>query len=309
MATDVHQHIWTPGFAAALRDRDTPPFLDGWTLHLDGEQPYETDPRDHDVERRRALDADLDLALVSLSSPLGIEHLPPHEAWPLLDAYHDGALELPAPFGAWAGTCVTEIDPTRTAAALDRGFAGLQLPATSVGDAEGLERAAPLLDLLEKRDLPLFVHPGPARTPGAPAWWAAVVPYVQQMHAAWYAFQAFGRPRHPRLRVCFALLAGLAPLHTERFIARGGSTRGVVDPGVFLETSSYGHQAIDAITRVTGIEVVVLGSDRPYASPAKTLLGAAAEQQMRCTNPARLLGATGTPATTSALSNEGAEPR
>jgi hypothetical protein len=34
--------------------------------------------------------------------------------------------------------------------------------------------------------------------------------------------RAFGRPRHPRLRVCFALLAGLAPLHVERFIARGG---------------------------------------------------------------------------------------
>jgi hypothetical protein len=129
------------------------------------------------------------------------------------------------------------------------------------------------------------------------------------MHAAWYAFQAFGRPRHPRLRVCFALLAGLAPLHVERFIARGGSTRGVVDPGMFLETSSYGHQAIDAVSRVTGIEVLVLGSDRPYASPAETLLGTAAEQQMRCTNPARLLGAAGAPATTSATVTEGAEPR
>ena len=27
---------------------------------------------------------------------------------------------------------------------------------------------------------------------------------------------------HPRLRVCFALLAGLAPLHAERLAARGG---------------------------------------------------------------------------------------
>ncbi|MDH2427539.1 amidohydrolase family protein [Sphaerisporangium sp. TRM90804] len=289
MSIDVHQHIWTREFVEALRRRAAPPYLDGWTLFLDGEEPYEVNPADHDLDRRLKLNRGFDLALVSLSSPLGIEHLPAGEAWPLLTAYHEGALGLPSAFGAWASTCVTEIDPGRTAAVLDRGFAGLQLPATALLDADGLTRAAALLDLLEERGLPLFVHPGPASAPGTPGWWPAVVPYVQQMHAAWYAFHAFGRPRHPRLRVCFALLAGLAPLHVERFIARGGTTRGVVDPDVFLETSSYGHQAIDAVTRVLGVEVVVLGSDRPYASPAETLLGEAAEHQMSVTNPARLL--------------------
>lgn len=289
MSIDVHQHIWTPGFVDALRARTTPPFLDGWTLLLDGEEPFAADPLDHDVRHRLMLNQDLDLALVSLSSPLGIEHLPPGDSWPLLDAYHDGALMLPPAFRAWASTCVTEIDPDRTAKELDRGFAGLQLPATSLLDAHGFARVAPLLDLLEDRDLPLFVHPGPASAPGAPGWWAPLVPYVQQMHASWYAFRAFGRPRHPRLRVCFALLAGLAPLHVERFIARGGSTRGAVDPNAFLETSSYGHQAIDAITRAVGVEVVVLGSDRPYATAAPALLGEAAAHSMSVTNPSRLL--------------------
>ena len=113
------------------------------------------------------------------------------------------------------------------------------------------------------------------------------------MHAVWYAFRTFGRPRHPRLRVCFALLSGLAPLHMERFITRGGSERGVIDPDAFLETSSYGHQAIDAITRMLGIEVVVLGSDAPYAAPPRTLLGEAAAYQMAVTNPVRLLNMEG----------------
>ncbi|WP_405141023.1 amidohydrolase family protein [Sphaerisporangium sp. NBC_01403] len=291
MSIDVHQHIWTPGFVGALRARTEPPFLDGWTLHLDGEEPFAANPLDHDLGHRLAFNREhgLDLALVSLSSPLGIEHLPPADAWPLLTAYHEGALELPASFSAWASTCVTEIDPARTAKVLDCGFAGLQLPATTLLDAGGFARVAPLLDLLEERDLPLFVHPGPAGAPDGPAWWPAVVPYVQQMHAAWYAFQAFGRPRHPRLRVCFALLGGLAPLHVERFITRGGSTRGVVDPNAFLETSSYGHKAIDAITRVLGIEVVVLGSDAPYASPPDAMLGEAATHQISVTNPMRLL--------------------
>ncbi|WP_433243776.1 amidohydrolase family protein [Streptosporangium sp. CA-135522] len=289
MTVDVHQHLWTPAFVDALRRRTTSPRLDGWTLHLDGEPPYEVDPGDHDLTGRLALNAGLDLALVSLSSPLGIESLPPDDAWPIIDAYHADALALPAPFGAWAATCLSEIDPSRLAKALDQGLAGLQLPATAIRTEEDLARVAPLLDALTDRDLPLFVHPGPAATPGGPGWWPAVVPYVQQMHASWYAFTAFGRPRHPGLRVCFALLAGLAPLHSERLINRSGESRGLVDPGMFVETSSYGPRAIDAIVRELGIDVVVNGSDEPYARAPDPALGDAARHAVAVTNPSRLL--------------------
>jgi len=115
-----------------------------------------------------------------------------------------------------------------------------------------------------------------------------VVDYVQQMHAAWFAFRVHGRPRHPRLRVCFALLAGLAPLHGERYAARGGE-RSVVDPDVFLEVSSYGTRAVDAVVRVLGIDVVVNGSDRPYTQPAPLELGPAALHAIRSANALRLL--------------------
>ncbi|ETK31777.1 amidohydrolase family protein [Microbispora sp. ATCC PTA-5024] len=292
MAVDVHQHLWTPSFLEALRARTRPPVLDGWTLVLEGETPFEVDPADHDLDSRLKRNAGLELALVSLSSPLGIEHLPPAEAWPLVDAYHEGARALPAPFGAWAAAPVADPDPVRLAATLDQGFAGLQLPATAVQDDAGLRRAAPLLDVLEERGLPLFVHPGAAAGGAAgsePVWWAAVVPYVQQMHAAWYAFQAFGRPRHPRLRVCFALLAGLAPLHSERQINRGGHGRGLVDPDLFVETSSYGPRAVDAVIRELGIDVVVNGSDQPYAEAPSPDLGDAARHAITVVNPHRLL--------------------
>lgn len=296
MSVDVHQHLWTPSLVDALRRRTRPPYLDGWTLVLDGEPPYEADPADHDVEIRRKRNAHLDLALVSLSSPLGIEHLPPEEAWPLIDAYHADARALPAPFGAWAAAPLTDPDPVRLSRslgrALDQGLAGLQLPATALGDARGLALAAPLLDVLEDRGLPLFVHPGPAAAAG-PAWWAAVVPYVQQMHAAWYAFEAFGRPRHPRLKVCFALLAGLAPLHRERQLSRGAAGRGLVDPDLFLETSSYGPRAADAVIRELGIDVLVAGSDQPYAESAWPDPGdpaqRAVDHAVRVANPGRLL--------------------
>jgi len=291
VATDVHQHLWGDAFIDALRSRTAAPRLDGWTLILDGEPPYDVDPADHDLPGRAALAAadGFDLVLTSLSSPLGVEWLAPEDAAPLLDAYHSDAAGLPAPFGAWAAACVTEIDPAPLARQLDRGFAGLQLPADALLDEAGYARCGPLLSLLESRGLPLFLHPGPAPEVSGPSWWPALVPYVQQMHASWFAFRAFGRARHPRLRVCFALLAGLASLHGERLAARGGG-RGEVDRDAFLETSSYGPRAIDATIRSLGIDTIVCGSDRPYAPPPGELgLGEAASHAIRVTNPGRLL--------------------
>ncbi|PTM90085.1 amidohydrolase [Streptomyces sp. VMFN-G11Ma] len=292
MLTDVHQHIWPPAFVELLRSRTAPPRLDGWTLHLTGEPPYAVDPADHDIAARTRLAASdgLDLALVSLSSPLDIEHLPPGEAAPLLTAFHDGALDLPAPFGVWASCCLTAPDPDAVAHELSRGCVGLQLPACALLDAAGWAHCAPLLDVLTRHDKPLFVHPGAAPPAGGtPKWWPALVPYVQQLHASWFAFRAFGRARHPGLRVCFAALAGLAPLHGERLAARGGG-RGEIDFDVFYETSSYGTRAVDALVRAVGIDVVVSGSDRPYASPVLPDLGAdAAVHALRTANPARLL--------------------
>jgi hypothetical protein len=98
---------------------------------------------------------------------------------------------------------------------------------------------------------------------------------------------------HPRLRVCFTALAGLGPLHGERLAARGGEdslARGVVDQRMFVETSSYGNRAVDSVLRVLGVDMLVFGSDRPYAQPCSDHgLGDAARHAIRVTNPARLL--------------------
>jgi hypothetical protein len=288
---DVHQHLWPPQLVQALRERSAPPRLRGWTLELDGEPDYPVDPRHHasDLRIEQAVGDGLDLALISLSSPLGIELLAGSEAREILAAYHEGALELGPPYGAWAAACLSEIDPGALSYELERGFAGLQLPANALCHELGYARAAPLLEVLEAAGKPLFIHPGPAGTPrGAPAWWPAIVSYVAQMHEAWYAFRAFGRLRHPKLRVCFAMLAGLAPLHGERFLARTGR-RTVLDEDAFLEVSSYGTRAVDATVRVLGIDVLVNGSDRPYAAPVFPDLGAAAQAAIRGANPLRLL--------------------
>jgi hypothetical protein len=64
----------------------------------------------------------------------------------------------------------------------------------------------------------------------------------------------------------------------------------VIDPHTFVETSSYGNRAVDSVLRVLGVDMLVFGSDRPYAQPHPDLgLGDAARHAIRVTNPARLL--------------------
>ena len=293
MSVDLHQHLWPEPFLDALRARRSGPRIDGWELRLPGERSYAIDPADHDPEARAALaQADGDeLVCVAPSAALGLDRLPPAQAEELAGAWLDGALALPAPFRAWALAGIQEPDPAALRDALERGAIGLEVAADVLAAPDGLERLAPLLDVLEAADAALLVHPGPTGgddAPGRPDWWAPVVPYVTQLHAAWWAWAAAGRDRHPRLRVCFAALAGLGPLHGERRRARGGD-RAAVDPLSFVETSSYGTQAVDAVIRVLGIDVVCHGSDRPYATPAPLALGDAAMHAIRTSNPGRLL--------------------
>jgi predicted TIM-barrel fold metal-dependent hydrolase len=293
---DIHQHLWPEPLLRALSRRREPPSIvrrgAGWTLRLHGEPEAPLDLADHDPERRAALvEADgLDRALVALSPPLGIESLPAAEAEPLLAAYHEGVAELPRRFGAWAAVGLADPDPAALSLLLDRGFVGACVPADALGGPAGFERLGPVLETLERRGAPLLVHPGPARAagPGTPSWWPALTDYVAAMQTAWHAFAVWGRPAHPALRVCFAMLAGLAPLQRERLVARGG--RAGSDPEVFLDTSSYGARAIDAVVREVGVDRLVHGSDRPVMRAAGPALGDAVEVALRERNPARLLG-------------------
>jgi hypothetical protein len=287
---DVHQHLWPTPFVAALRGRRRPPRLDGWILHLPGQPPYRVDPSHHDVEARAAraaADGDT-LVCIAPSAVLGIDRLPPAEADELAAVWLAGALELPAPFRAFAmATTASGLDH-----ALGAGAIGLEVGADLLAARGGLDRLAPLLTVLQAAERPLLVHPGPAGPEdgsGRPGWWAPVVPYVAQLNAAWWAWADGARERFSRLPVCFAALAGLGPLHGERQRARGGRA-GKVDNLTFVETSTYGTVAVDAVVRVLGIDVVCRGSDRPYAEPGQPRLGSeAALKAIGSTNPGRLL--------------------
>lgn len=286
MKIDVHQHLWTEPFVEALAARAELPFVrreHGLTvLYLAGERPYVID-LDGELPARRAglvQDDGLDRALLCLSSPLSIESLPRAQARALIDAYLDGALSLDGPFGVWAAIALDRPDPRDVDRALARGCIGLSLPAGALAGVEEIAALAPVLERLERHDAPLFVHPGPGVERGTggphgavslsePLWWPALTGYVAGMQAAWLAFLAAGRPRHPRLRVIFSMLAGLAPLHSERLCARGGPCPPTPDRLVFYETSSYGPAALSALGAVVGPGQILYGSDRPVVEPGR----------------------------------------
>ncbi len=147
---------------------------------------------------------------------------------------------------------------------------------------------------MAERGAPLFVHPGPApgwrpseATLSEPLWWRPLTDYVAQVQAAWLTFATLGRREHPRLRVVFAMLAGGAPLLSERLAARGGPAVDLGDPLSFYDTSSYGPAAVEAMARRVGGEQLVYGSDRPVVEPTPT-----GREALLAENAGQLLGRT-----------------
>ncbi len=288
MKIDVHQHLWTEPLVQALAAREELPFVrreHGLTvLFMAGERPYVIERSSETAARRAELvNRDgLDRALICLSSPLGIESLPREQSQPLIDAYHDGALALGEPFGVWGAIALDRADPADVDRALQRGCAGISLPAGALSSVDDLAQLHPVLERCERAGAPLMIHPGPglhdrrARRPvtgepslSDPLWWTALTRYVSDMQAAWLAFVSAGRPEHPRLRVVFTMLAGLAPLHAERLRARGGPAQLSGDPLSFYESSSYGPAGLRGLAAIVGERQLLYGSDRPVVDPAE----------------------------------------
>jgi 6-methylsalicylate decarboxylase len=302
-AIDVHQHLLGGALVEALSARTEPPMLvrrrEGWTFRVAAEPDSILTFDATDAQQRREdLGADgIDRALVALSTALGIETLPAEDSVALIEAHHQGIEALPAEFGGWGAVplAAPELDPATVDLALDRCCVGISLPAAALIDPAAVERLHPLLARLEARDAPLFVHPGPvSAAPAAdaaalPHWWPALTDYVAQMQAAWFAFLHVGRRAHPRLRVLFAMLAGGAPLHLERYAARRGVPAPEPDPLVFYDTSSYGPRMIAAVAAQVGTTQLVYGSDRPVVDPRRPQLDPDLHRALVATNPARLL--------------------
>jgi predicted TIM-barrel fold metal-dependent hydrolase len=279
---DLHQHVWTQPLIEALALRDEAPLVRfqscGAVLHSAGEQPYVIDVAAEQPAARAALvTADqLDLAVVSISSPIGIEALPRQQAQALIDAHLEGVLALGPRFAAWGPIPIDQALPADVDEVLERGCVGISLPAGALAGPSRLQELGPVLERIASWNVPLFVHPGrapgqpaPAAEFGEPLWWRAMTDYVAQMQAAWCTFVSVGRRWHPELKVVFSMLAGGAPLQGERLASRGGPPVDLRDPDVYYDVSSYGPAAIETIARVVGERQLVYGSDRPVVEPTQ----------------------------------------
>lgn len=300
-SADIHQHVWTTPLLDALAQRESLPFIrrdDGLTvLHSAGELPYVIDTASESRERRAALlrQDGVDLAVVALSSPIGIEVLPRAAASELIAAHLDGVLALGRGFAAWGPVPIDRPGRSDVDAVLARGCVGVSVPAGALAGRQRLEEMRPVLERAEARGVPVFVHPGGAATRhealNEPVWWRALTDYVSQMQAAWMTFAGHGRPRLPRLRVVYAMLAGGGPLHSERLGLRGGSMPDLHDPLTFYDTSGYGPRLIETMARWVGPQQLVYGSDRPVVEPLAT-----GRERELMANAASLVGSAGVPA-------------
>jgi predicted TIM-barrel fold metal-dependent hydrolase len=298
MLLDVHQHIWTAPLLDRLAARDQLPMIrrgDGLTvLHSAAEPAYVINVSAEEPDQRAALVRrdGLDLALIAISSPIGIEALPREDALELIDAHLQGVRALPPEFAAWGPVVLDRVEADDVDDLLAGGSVGISLPAGALAGPDRLDGVGTVLERAAARGVPVLVHPG--RAPGQPAaglefgepvWWRPLTDYVAQMQAAWLTFVSLGRREHPDLVVVFSLLAGCAPLLSERLAARGGPPIDLGDPRLFYETSSYGPAAVEMMARRVGERQLVYGSDRPVLEPPligrETLLQANAAALVR----------------------------
>ena len=241
----------------------------GWTLHLAGEPPFAVDPADHDPPRGPAGDAGIgprcSLVAVQPAGHRGAARR--QQAQPLLDAWHGGVAALPPPFGGLGRPWPARPRPRRRCGPAARPAFGR--PAgrrpTALGDPAGVEASAPVLAAAARRR-PAGVRPPRAGAAPLPD---AARPGGRRSSTTPRSCTPPGGPGTspvapccPSLRVCFAAGAGLAPVHHERFSARGGGAFSSIR-NAFVDTSSYGRQGVDALVRALGID-----ADRPRQRPA-----------------------------------------
>jgi predicted TIM-barrel fold metal-dependent hydrolase len=285
---DIHQHFWPEPYVQVLRQRRTPPRIEGDRLELaiEGASPFNR--AGHTLQERIAeLDRDgIDVGVISLPATMEI-HLPPdREAAEMIEAYHEGILETVRDSGGRLQALAVN--------ACREGFVGASVAAADLVDPPGwLDR---LLSELEASDRILFVHPGTPRPPdGRPPWWSAVVEYTAQMQAAYAAWIADQQQAHPRLEVVFAILAGGAPIQLERLHSRGVGSDQLVHPNIYFDTASYGRHALELTMRQYGVGQLLYGTDVPVIDAAVmraelASLGDDLSSTLCRENPARLLG-------------------
>ena len=275
MPIDIHQHLWPEPFLAALRARRTAPRLEGWELLLPGRaavrgRPRRARPRARAPRRpRRTATSWCSWRRPPRSASTGCRpRRPPSSPTPGSRA-RSRCRRRSAP-GRWRARA--EPDPAALRARSTAARSGSRSPPTCSPRPTGLDRLAPLLDVLDAARRPLLVHPGPAGDAGRarPARLVGARRAVRRPAAR--RLVGVGR-RRPRALPAPAGL--LRRARRARPAARRAPARPRRRPGAPSTRSRSSRRRptaprrVDAVIRALGIDVVCHGSDRPYAEPAR----------------------------------------
>ncbi len=267
MPTDLHQHLLPEALIDALarrpaRPRARPATGAGWRWSSRASRASALRPRRPRPRgaRRDAERDGVDRVVVSLSTALGIEALPAAEAAPLLDAFNAASSSSAA-----RSSCGAPRRPPATSTRCSTRARAASRSRRARSRARSTGASAPLLDRLEARDAPLFVHPGPGRRRRRRARLVAGADGLRRADERGLARVRRLGPRPPP-----APARGVRDARRPRPAARRAARRRAAarrrpihDPLVWFDSSSYGARTLDSMLRMVGVDRLVHGSDRP----------------------------------------------
>ncbi len=283
MTIDTHAHLTLPAFSELLKTRNLA------RLHQKAETAE---------ERLAALDAaGIDGQVLSLPGLAGIDSLPAEEAAPLVRAFNSGIAEVvaahPERFAGLASLPHSDID----AAVIELEYAldhlhlrGAILPVDAFQDTATAEKLRPIFQAGEARGAHFFIHPGafrggvvePLRLGNAEVARDVslkVAVKLQTRITSAYLTLAFTDflEAFPSVTIQLANLGGVVPFLVERLDhpakRKGDESLLPSLRKIFVDTASFGSEAIGLTARIIGADRVLFGTDHPIFPLEPTLEG------------------------------------
>ena len=303
MTIDLHSHYVPRDLADALRQRHVPPFIetgdDGseWFHMPHGRLAFADTFVDMDARRAFMDGQGVKRQVLSFPGLFGLDSLAVEDCFPLLQLFNDRVAELakerPDYFSGLAALPMADIDlavAEYKRARNELGLIGAILPNNCFVSREHADRLAPIFEAAEDIGGHIFIHPGrrPDEVPDVPGPpsppFADAAPErqalaVQDRVGHCMATLLFGDflDAYPDLSLHVANLGGTLAMVIER-MDNVTLTRTPDAPlptskakKVHVDCSSLGPRSLELAVAIFGAERIVLGTDCPIFSTARSL--------------------------------------
>jgi len=270
MNIDFHAHWTSPGFAALLEKKGV-----SWSHQH---------PETLDARLDALAAAGIDRQVLSLPGLANIDSLPVGQAAPLVRGFNESVSEAvetrPDRFAGLASLPHSDLDAALAElehAHRNLGLRGAILPVDAFYDRATVDRLAPLFAAGEQFGSHFFIHPGAFHGAPVPALrldakgdaaLRAGVELQTRITQAWITLTRTDfLEAYPSVTIQLANLGGVLPFLLERLehqaARRGGEPVRPPLRRVYLDTASFGPEAIGLTARLIGSDRLVFGTDHP----------------------------------------------